>query len=1167
MPRGDGPFQVLERISDNAYKIDLPPEYQVHNTFNVYDLSLINTIDDDEAVNLRSNSFQDGEDDTCAKDSRPFTRNHARELQSLQSMFMKMKMDVCSWDDHLQLIEFAYNNSYHSSIKMAPYEALYRRKCRSPIRWFEVGETSLFGPDLVHQAMKKVSPTKGVMRFGKKGKLNPRHIWYKIIQRFGQVAYEFELPQELSTVHLAFHVSMLRKCIGDTSHITPTEDVQVTEDLTYEEVPIGITGTDASAKKPTQTFGYHSYIHEKYKVIGWCSRAFTVTGACPPQWDLRRDMQGRCTVSQRPRIERKLGWPTSRRKQDTQKFVTLQANHKAWAWASHLISQSPRISLDPSKDRTSPREGPQSIDTRHLGKENVSPLVGGSSIGKDEAIKVDLGLKINVRKCEITPAGVVNNIEEIAHVLNCKVKKCEITPAGVVNNIEEIAHMLNCKVSTLTISYMGLPLDASSKDLAVWNKVNERMEKLLAGWQKSTLSNRLESLQCNFLWGTSEGTRKHHHERMGRTRQDLKVFNKAMLEKWILRFRVEENAFLEGSIIKSENHKKALREAHRKRGEALNMSLALGLKRAFDNTVGGRCDRIRNEVTQDKVGVTYMVDKMRETRSRWFGHVMRRGSNALVRRCERLDIVSRNKGRGKPNSIGVRFATLEPRAFRKQPPYLPGVVVRSAYTLPSPDLLWDFNGSGGKSYDIAETKSSSERWFEWVESARLYMRMTLSRGVLSWICKRMYEASEFKGRSFKTWKVRDLSTSFFCSLKFNKFGRFLSVISVNGHSRAVIIIPENKPNEGWLSLANRIECFINREPSMHRNVPESATTMTLTQQSLRREDTYKEVLARSKWTLQEKTTPSDQRTTIPGIQSERNPTRRCLVGSFPECHEIPTRNDKQGKSLELDWWSPLSGTYPAEQKFAWSWIRVLGLPLHLWSANTMNKLGDKCGGWIETEEETSLKNHLRWARLKVKGTFNDIQKEIEISDGDLIFSLPVWVEAPIRFRRSEVVVLGKQKSSTLCKSGAVSFTELQKVAETNHILGLKRQGKYPLVNDLPAVEELYPSSFNNCIVDALISELEQKEKPESCMQLDNLLPNSCTTSSQKENSVLAPTRPVEVSNETTKMPGNQLISLENSTPIQFDSSECSKDVEIRTSSWVKINIIRLSKEFGALFDG
>ncbi|XP_049393478.1 uncharacterized protein LOC125857870 [Solanum stenotomum] len=161
---------------------------------------------------------------------------------------------------------------------MAPYEALYGKKCRSPIGWFEKGETALFGPDLVHQATEKVkviqqrletaqsrhksyadvrrrglevsigdwvflkvSPMKRVMRFGKKGKLSPHYIGpYKVIRRIGQVAYELELPQELSTVHPVFHVSMLRKCVGDPSCITPTEDVQVTRDLTYEEVPIAI---------------------------------------------------------------------------------------------------------------------------------------------------------------------------------------------------------------------------------------------------------------------------------------------------------------------------------------------------------------------------------------------------------------------------------------------------------------------------------------------------------------------------------------------------------------------------------------------------------------------------------------------------------------------------------------------------------------------------------------------------------------------------------------------------------------------------------------------------------------------------------------------------------------------------------------------------------------
>ncbi|KAK4374933.1 hypothetical protein RND71_005610 [Anisodus tanguticus] len=159
---------------------------------------------------------------------------------------------------------------------MTPYEALYGRRCRSPIGWFEVGESKLVGPNLVHQAIEKVkliqerlltahqksysdvrwrdlefqvddwvflkiSLMKGVMRFGKKGKLNPRYIGtYHIIRRIDKVAYELDLPSELEFVHPVFHVSMLRACVGDTSRILPIDDVKVTKDLLHGEVLIAI---------------------------------------------------------------------------------------------------------------------------------------------------------------------------------------------------------------------------------------------------------------------------------------------------------------------------------------------------------------------------------------------------------------------------------------------------------------------------------------------------------------------------------------------------------------------------------------------------------------------------------------------------------------------------------------------------------------------------------------------------------------------------------------------------------------------------------------------------------------------------------------------------------------------------------------------------------------
>ncbi|GKE32330.1 putative reverse transcriptase domain-containing protein [Tanacetum coccineum] len=99
-----------------------------------------------------------------------------------------------SWDVHLPLVEFSNNNSYHSSVRCAPFEALYGRKCRSPILWAEVGEGQLIGTEIVQETTKKISQIKdrlkaaSVVRFGKKGKLAPRFVGpFEITERIGPV--------------------------------------------------------------------------------------------------------------------------------------------------------------------------------------------------------------------------------------------------------------------------------------------------------------------------------------------------------------------------------------------------------------------------------------------------------------------------------------------------------------------------------------------------------------------------------------------------------------------------------------------------------------------------------------------------------------------------------------------------------------------------------------------------------------------------------------------------------------------------------------------------------------------------------------------------------------------------------------------------------------------
>ncbi|KAK5771635.1 hypothetical protein PVK06_047863 [Gossypium arboreum] len=183
-----------------------------------------------------------------------------------------------SWERYLPLIEFAYNNSFQSSIKMAPYEALYGRKCRTPLFWTELGESKIFRVDLIkdaeqkvkviHENLKiasdrqksyanlkrkdieyqvgdkvflKVSPWKKILRFGRKGKLSPRFIGpYEISERVGPVAYRLILPSELEKIHDVFHVSMLRRYRSDPSHVISPSEVKIQADMSYEEEPIRI---------------------------------------------------------------------------------------------------------------------------------------------------------------------------------------------------------------------------------------------------------------------------------------------------------------------------------------------------------------------------------------------------------------------------------------------------------------------------------------------------------------------------------------------------------------------------------------------------------------------------------------------------------------------------------------------------------------------------------------------------------------------------------------------------------------------------------------------------------------------------------------------------------------------------------------------------------------
>nr|GEZ74290.1 reverse transcriptase domain-containing protein [Tanacetum cinerariifolium] len=193
-----------------------------------------------------------------------------RTIQTLEDMLRACVIDFGKgWVKNFPLCEFSYNNSYHTSIKATPYEALYGRKCRSSVCWAEVRKAQLTGSKLIQETtekivlikqriqaaqdrqksyaglkrkpmefevgdrvMLKVSPWKGVVRFGKRGKLNPRYVGpFQVLAKVGKVAYRLELPQELSRVHHTFHVSNLKKFYVDEPLVMPLEGIHVDDRL------------------------------------------------------------------------------------------------------------------------------------------------------------------------------------------------------------------------------------------------------------------------------------------------------------------------------------------------------------------------------------------------------------------------------------------------------------------------------------------------------------------------------------------------------------------------------------------------------------------------------------------------------------------------------------------------------------------------------------------------------------------------------------------------------------------------------------------------------------------------------------------------------------------------------------------------------------------------
>ncbi|GJU84458.1 reverse transcriptase domain-containing protein [Tanacetum coccineum] len=272
--RNDTIWVIVDRLTKSAHFLAIREDYSIEKLAKIY----VNEIVARHGVLVSIISDRDGR----------FTSRCWQTVQKALGMRLDMSTAYHPQTDGqsertIQTLE----DIYHSSIRCAPFEALYGRKCRSPVLWAEIRESSLIGPELIQEmtdkvvlikeklkaardrqksyadnrrkplefevgdrVMLKVSPWKGVIRFGKKGKLAPRYVGpFEILERIGLVAYRLRLPEELSGVHDTFHVSNLKKCLADASLHVPLDEIKVDKTLRFVEEPVEIMDREVKSLK------------------------------------------------------------------------------------------------------------------------------------------------------------------------------------------------------------------------------------------------------------------------------------------------------------------------------------------------------------------------------------------------------------------------------------------------------------------------------------------------------------------------------------------------------------------------------------------------------------------------------------------------------------------------------------------------------------------------------------------------------------------------------------------------------------------------------------------------------------------------------------------------------------------------------------------------------